>query len=83
MFQKSNAKKETDKSKFTIEATSKITFNKNVVNNIQTFQEPSTPNIIFIFDGQILYDKMTLDKTYDKVWTITSVINKNMPTCIS
>ena len=83
MFQKSNAKKETDKSKFTIEATSKITFNENVVNNIQTFQEPSTPNIIFIFDGQILYDKMTLDKTYDKVWTITSVINKNMPTCIS
>ena len=80
MFQKSNAKKETDKSKFTIEAANKITFNKNVLNNIETFQEPSPPNDIFDFDGQILCDEMTLYKTYDKIWTITSVINKNMPT---
>ena len=79
MFQKSNAKKERDKSKFTIEATNKIKFNKNVLSNIETFQEPSPPNHIFDFDSQILCNKMTSYKTYDKVWTIKSVINKNMP----
>ena len=80
MLQKSSAKKETDKSKFTIEASNKITYNKNVLNNIETFQEPSPPNDIFDFDGQIVHDKVTLYKTCYKVWTITSVINKNMPT---
>ena len=29
------------------------------------------------FEGQTWYDKMTLYKTYHKVWTITSVTNKN------
>ena len=43
VFQKSNAKKEKNKSKFTIEAANKILFNKNVLSNIETFQEPSTP----------------------------------------
>ena len=43
VFQISNAKKETNKSKLTIDAANKITFNKNVLNNIKTFQEPSTP----------------------------------------
>ena len=33
VFQKLNGKKETEKSKFTIEARNKITFNKNVLNN--------------------------------------------------
>ena len=80
VFQKSNGKKETEKSKFTTEARNEIRFNKNILNNIETFQEPSPPNDIFDFDGQILYDKMTMHKTYDKVWTITSVINKSMPT---
>ena len=73
-------RKKQDKSKFTIEVMNKITFNKNVLNNIEAFQEPSPPNDIFDFDGQILHDKMTLYKTHDKVWTITRVINKNMPT---
>ena len=77
VFQKSNAKKKTEKTKLTIEVANKIIFNKFVLNNIETFQEPSPPND---FDGQILYDKMTLYKTYGKVWTITSVINKNMAT---
>ena len=44
VFQKSNAKKETNKSELTIEAAKKITFNKNVLNNIETFREPSPPN---------------------------------------
>ena len=79
MLQKSSAKKETDKSKFTIEVSNKITYNKNVLNDIETFQEPSPPNDIFDFDGQIVNDKVTLYKTCYKVWTITSVINKNMP----
>ena len=44
VFQKSNAKKETGKSKLTIEAANKISFNKNISNNIETFQELSPPN---------------------------------------
>ena len=80
VFQKSNAKNETDKSKFTIDAANKITFNKSVLNNTETFQEPSSANDIFDFYGQIVYDQMTLYKKNDKVWTITIVINKNMPT---
>ena len=63
----SNAKNETHKNKFTIEAANKITFSKNVLNNIEIFQEPSLPNDIFNFDGLILYDKMKLYKTFDKV----------------
>ena len=59
VIQKSNAKNETDKSKFTIEAANKITFNKSVLNNTETFQEPSPANDIFEFYGQILYDQMT------------------------
>ena len=54
------------KRKFTIEATNKSTFNKNVLNNIETFQDHSPPNDIFDFDGQILYDKITLYKTYGR-----------------
>ena len=66
VFQKGNTKKETEKRKFTIEAANKFTFNKNVLNNIETFQDPSPPNDIFDFDGQILYDKMTLYETYSR-----------------
>lgn len=65
LFQKLNAKKERDTRKFAIEATNKITFNKNVLDNLETFEELSPPNDIFDFDGQILYDKLTLHKTYD------------------
>ena len=52
-------RKKQDKSTFTIEVVNKITFNKNVLNNIEAFQKPSPPNDIFDFDGQILHDKMT------------------------
>ena len=62
VFQRSNAKKETEKSKFTIEASNKIAFNKNVLNNIVTFQEPFPPSDIFDFNGKILFEKMTLIK---------------------
>ena len=48
------------------------------LHSTKTSTEPSLFNDIF--DFEILYDKMALYKTYDKVWTITSAINKNMPT---
>ena len=79
VFQKSNGKKETDKTKFTIEAANKFTFNKNVLNNIETFQEPSPQNDIFNLMVKFCMIKWHCVK-HDKVWTITNVINENMPT---
>ena len=61
-------------------AANKIKFNKNLLINIKTSQEPSQPDDIPHFDSQMLYDKMKLYKTYHKVWTITRVVNENMPT---
>ena len=53
VFHKSNAKKETDKRKFTIEAANKIAFTKNILNNIETCQETAPLNDIFDFHNQI------------------------------
>ena len=58
MIQKPNTRKERNTSELTTEAANKITFNKNVLNNIETFQEPSPPN-----DTLILMAKFCMIKS--------------------